>query len=159
MLNFFTRKLLIKAIKRTCINELGVYESGIEDLIQEIMKDQNIDEDQLQKENLSLRRDYLNAVAASMFKSLSTNNPSFFARYKLALSFPSMTGLSEVINADYLSCYGFSAGITFAFCYFAMTNEKVTSVKLCRTISMLSHFQKNLMDSVLHKFAEQYERG
>ena len=64
---------------------------------------------------------------------------------------PQMTGLPSEFSSDYLSSNGISAGAVFAFAYFALTNKKVDT-KLFRTMSMLNHYQVDLMNNTLQKY-------
>ena len=152
MFGFSKEEVLAKAIKNACSNKLNTYEHEIQQILRRYQMRPKMSESELSHLTLQARRNYLNAVCDSIWSSFSVSNPNTHARFKLALMSPQMTGLPEEINVDYLNTNGISAGVVFALAFFALTNKQINSPKLFRTMSILSHYQNDLMESVLTKF-------
>ncbi|HIX65300.1 MAG TPA: hypothetical protein H9736_03540 [Candidatus Anaerotruncus excrementipullorum] len=150
MFGLSKQELLVKTIKNACINELPQYDTAIKDFLNSA-NDPNISDETINKLYLDARRNYFDAVCCHILNSFSISSPNIYARFKLAMMNPQMTGLPSEFSSDYLSSNGISAGAVFAFAYFALTNKKVDT-KLFRTMSMLNHYQVDLMNNTLQKY-------
>jgi len=152
MFGFSKREILVKVIKNACANELACYDDGVKKFTEAYKTNPEMPEKQLDEFARVARCNYLNAVCDSVWNSFAVSSPSVHAQFRLALTNPQITGLASKFDVDYLCKNGISAGVTFAFAYFALTGKSVATIKLSKTMSMLNHYQNDLMDSVLLKY-------
>jgi hypothetical protein len=152
MFGLSKHEILINAIKNTCVNELPKYEAAIKTLIEK-SNNPEIPQEKVSKSARYARCDYLNAVSDAIWNSFAVSSPSIHARYRLAMMSPRMTGLPEEFDLDYLCDNGISAGIVFALSYFAITNKTVSNTKMFKIMSMLNHYQTDLMNDILKKYS------
>lgn len=141
------KDVIVNAIKNVCNNEIGIYKSAVE----KFAFDDTLTEDEINKKAMESRKEYLNAVFDAMWASFRASSPAIAERLKIALITPTICGLPEMFDVDYLDDNGVSAGCAFAMCYFAMTGKAI-AVKDMRVCSMLNHFQNDLMNKALDDF-------
>ena len=156
MFGLSKEEVLVKAIKNACVNLLPQYETSIDPIIAEMASGKEYDDDELKNRMWPLRIDYLDAVCDSISNGYKVSSPAIAARFQLALMSPAMTGLPSEFNIDYFCENGISAGLVFGLAYFALSNKKVDNPKFYRTMSMLNHFQTDLMNESLGKVAAKY---
>ena len=142
MFGLSTKEVLISAIKNACVNSLPQYRSEMASLLK---KSEDDDSSKIDNEINAISVNYLDAVCDSISQSYRTSSPKIFARFQLAISSPDMTGLPEEYDLDYFCDKGVPAGCVFGIAYFAITNKTVDSTKMFRIMSMLNHFQSDLM--------------
>ena len=99
------------------------------------------------------RINYLNAVCDAVWESLSVSSPNLSDRFHIALLSPRIAGLPDEFTTEYLSAHGISAGVVFGLMYFAVTGKSV-EIKHFKTMSMLNHYQNDLMNEVLIEFKQ-----
>ncbi len=149
MFGLSTREILMRGIENACRNELGVYRDAVR---RDFDKLSEWSEEEIEQHAVLARKEYANAVFDAMQASFRVSNPTIDARMRLTLWNPGITGIPEEFNADYFVDNGFSAGITYAICYFAITNKKINPSKDFKIISRLDHYQSKLMNDVLCEF-------
>ncbi len=145
MFGLFIKRNLIKAIKNACINEIGIYKSEVMDLLNEYCNDTDVPTSKL----MHVKRNYFYAVFDAMWTTLRVSSPTVDARVRLALMAPTLTGLPAEFTVEYIGDNGISAGATFAICYYALSNQEINLFKEAKTLSMLNHFQNDLMNRAL----------
>ena len=155
MLGLSAPESLVRAVKNSCNNEIGTYKQGVQEFLDALKQNEDMVDEEKDKYIIAARKDYINAVCDSMFSSFRISSPNIDERLRLAISSPQITGLPDEFSIEYMDDYGISAGAVFAFCYYAVTNKKVTTKKTIRTMSMLNHYQNELMNSVLAEFDNQ----
>lgn len=156
MFGISKREILANAVKNACVNKLPIYEDDIRTLVRKYGLDDDSCNAEVENEFLEARINYMNEVCDSITDSLSISSPNFFTRFKIALMQPQITGLPTEFNTQYFCDNGISAGIVFALAYYSLTNKTVDDPKLIRTISMVSHYQHDLMTDVLHKINDEF---
>ena len=152
MFGFSKQKILIAAIKNACNNELEVYENAVINFLKIYNENPEMQENEINALVLKARQNYLNAVCDRIWSSFAVSSPNIHTRFRLALMNPSVTGLPDEMDVDYFSENGISAGATFAFAYFALTDKRVDSTKMLHTMSTLNHYQNDLMNEILKKY-------
>ena len=150
MFGLSKKERLVKAIKNACVAKLYIYENSIA-LFLKVVEDTSPPScDEVASEALYNRKRYLNAVSDLVLEPLH-DSPSLKARLTLAYYDPSITGLPDRFDLDYLSESGTSAGVLFALCYFCLTNKPIKESDM-KTLSELNHYQNNLMELVIKKY-------
>lgn len=146
MFGLSTREMLIKMIKNACQNNLQIYRQGIEALLEQPEEDH-------ERYAYKIRKKYFNAVFDSIWNYFGVSSPSIDQRLRLVLMSPEISGLPPEFPLEYLDTVGISAGVAFAFCYYAITNKPVSTVKLSRDMSMLNHYQLDCMNRILAEYS------
>ncbi|BCK85380.1 hypothetical protein MM59RIKEN_26990 [Pusillibacter faecalis] len=146
MFGLSTRETLVRAIENACRNEICVYKNCVKDGLAHYSE---WSEEEISRHALLARREYANAVFDAMLESFRVSSPIIDARIKLVIWNPRVTGVPDEIDTDYLADNGFSAGVTYAICYFAVTNKKINPSKDFKIISALNHYQTKLMNDAL----------
>ena len=143
-----TRETLVRAIENACRNEICVYKNCVKDGLAHYSE---WSDEEISRHALLARREYVNAVFDAIMASFRISSPIIDARIKLVICDPHVTGVPDEIDTDYLADNGFSAGITYAIFYFAVTNKKIKPSKDFKIISALNHYQAKLMNDVLNE--------
>lgn len=147
------REQIAKMVKRSCENNISVYEAVLKGTIKYFenkYKDEEVDAAELEKEMqdfiLKARIIYTGAVFKEMYKNVSDFSSISQDLFHSAVRTPSITGLPEEVTSEYLKKEGISASVVFAFTYYAYTKEKIETASLIRTASKLAHYQTYLMN-------------
>ena len=156
MFGLSKQEIIIKVIKNACTAKIDSYRSGIK-MIAEILsmpdaKD-DIPQEKISKLAETTRINYLNAVCDAVWESLSVSSPNLSDRFHIALLSPRIAGLPDEFTTEYLSTHGISAVVVFGLMYFAVTGKSV-EIKHFKTMSMLNHYQNDLMNEVLIEFKQ-----
>lgn len=146
MFGFSTRETLVRAIENACRNKIDVYK----DCVREgLVNGSELSEEEILQHATTARIEYVNAVFNVMLESFQVSSPTIHARMKLVMWDPRITGIPDEFNIDYLADNGFPAGVTYAICYFAVTNKKILPSKDFQIMSRLNHYQSELMNDAL----------
>lgn len=156
MFGISKREILMNAVKNACANKLPIYEDAIRSLVRKYGLDCDSYNAEAESEFLEARINYFYEVCDSITDSLSISSPNFFTRFKMALMRPQITGLPKEFDTQYFCDNGIPAGMVFALAYFSLTNKSVDDPKLTRTISMISHYQNDLMTEALYRINDEF---
>lgn len=148
MFSRLKQRKLYKAILNQCVLHLDVYREEVKAAGEQFS---TASAASTEEHFLSARRSYLNSVFDAMWEALPKGCAAD-ARIRIAMSNPGITGLPPNFSLDYLAEFGFSAGVTFAFFYYALWGTPVQSVRVSRIMSKLNHKQNDLMNMVLAEF-------
>lgn len=151
MFGLSARETLVRAIKNACRNEIGVYKSAI---MKYAETDTESSADEIHQHGIQAKKEYTIAVLDAMMASFRVSSQGINARIRMILWDPRITGIPNEFNSKYFEDNGYSAGITYAICYFAVTNKKITPRKDYQIISMLNHYQSKLMDEAIDELEE-----
>ena len=147
MFGLSARETLSRTIRTVCQKEIYRYRTGMEECLKKYAAG-DLNDSELDRAAKTCRKEYFNAVFDAMGASFRTSAPNIDLRFNFAIMSPGITGLPPEISIDHLCDNGISAGSAYAFCYYAITGKKVTA-KDFKIMSELSHFQTDLMNSVL----------
>lgn len=156
MFGLSKQEIIIKVIKNACTAKIDSYRSGIKMIAEFLsMPDarDDIPQEKISKLAETTRINYLNAVCDAVWESLSVSSPNLSDRFHIALLSPRIAGLPDEFTTEYLSAHGISAGVVFGLMYFAVTGKSV-EIKHFKTMSMLNHYQNDLMNEVLIEFKQ-----
>ena len=145
-------EILTNAIKNACHNELPKYDAAIKQCATKYSGYTEVSKEESLKIASEARRDYLMAVCESIEKTLYVSSPELSSRFKMVVLAPQVAGISDEFDTDYFEKNGISAGVVLAFVYFVMTNKTADNPKVLKMMTMLSHYQNDLMTSVLKKY-------
>lgn len=152
MFGLSRRELLIRTVKNACVSALPTYEERIKGFIAKTETDSEMTDEEAEKIANECRHVYLSNTYEIIRVELAEKRPLLLQKIGFAMISPSIIGLPEEIDTDYLLKNGMSAGVVYAFLYYAMTNKCIKTAKDFRSISMLNHYQTQLMNDVLQKF-------
>ena len=150
MFGLSKKERLVKAIKHACIAKLHLYEEALILYLKVIEETSPPSSEEIANTALYNRKRYFNAVSDLVLEPLH-DSPILKTRLTLAYYDPSITGLPDSFNLDYLAESGTSAGVLFALCYFCLTNKPIKESDM-KILSELNHYQNDLMESVLKEY-------
>lgn len=149
MFGLSKNEMLQNIIRNACHAKLSVFRASIQDVLINLKNEPQLSELEVQAQLTACRKEYLNAVCNTVIEALSISDFSLLTRFNASVISPSITGLSEEITTEYLDENGISAGSAYIMTCFAITGKPLTSPKAHRIASMLTHYQNDLMESVL----------
>ena len=138
MFGLSAREVLSKAIINASINCKDIYKNAIIENLETLNTEEN--EDTISSLMLSIRKEYLDAVANNVISSFSVSSPAISAKLQLIMMSPKMCGYED-INID----NGIMAGSLYAMCYYALKNKIASSQECIK----LNHIQNDIMTEVL----------
>jgi hypothetical protein len=144
-------KVIAKAVEGACRMALPSYEEEVREWILKVNAGL-VSEEELPLQYNQIRKSYFQETYEVIRSGFEVNSPSLLPRISFAMMHPSVAGIPDEMGVEYVLENGPSAGLVFAWMYFAMTGKPIDSPKAAFERSRLSHYQTDLMNSVLDKF-------
>lgn len=149
MFGLSTKERLVAAIKAICEKQSVVYEKEIISVLPQLEK--LTSEEDIQEIMVPARSAYFNACFDMLSDTLETISPVIFSKMRLCMLEPSISGVPENFSVEYLCKYGISAGVAFAFAFYAIKGKPINLLKDAKTLSFLNHYQNDIMNTILYK--------